>query len=233
MKKTKENCNGKDCFLCRWSEPEWLPFIAEHKSNHHIKKGETIFREGDKIEGIYFLFSGKVKVVKRWTDDKELIIRFAKKGEVLGHRGFGHTGIYPVSATALEETTLCFVPDTFFQSSLKMNPALTYQLMLFYSAELQDAELRMRDLVHMDTKGKISDALLMIKHQFGCNRDGFLNIHLSRQDLASFVGTSYETVFRIIQELTAEKSIQLEGKQIRILQEKKLKSYTLPSERKA
>ncbi len=228
MKKNKGICDLKSCFLCKGCIPEWLPFVADHKTNQHFSRGEKIFREGEKIEGIYFLFKGKVKVHKQWNNEKELIIRFVKEGDILGHRGFGSTGTYPVSATALEETRVCYVDAKFFQTTLKTNHELAYKLMLFYATELQDAERRMLDLVHMDTKGKVSDALLMMKSQFGCDKHGFIEMNLTRQDLSSFVGTTYETVFRVINELILAKSILIKGKNIKILDEIKLRSYTSP-----
>ncbi|HEY1017971.1 MAG TPA: Crp/Fnr family transcriptional regulator [Sediminibacterium sp.] len=215
--------------MCKNCAPEWVPFVEGNKKTIHFKKGETIFLEGEKVEGIYFLNSGKVKVHKQWNEEKQLIIRFVKEGDVLGHRGFGLSNIYPVSATALESTTVCFIPSDFFLATLKMNHELTYHLLLFYSAELENAEQRMRDLVHMDTKGKISDALLMMKTHFGCDKEGNIEMKLTRQDLSSFVGTTYETVFKIINELVREKSIAVKGKEIKILNEKKLQSYTIPS----
>lgn len=229
MEKDRKSCTSKRCFLCKNCAPEWVPFVEGNKKTIYFKKGETIFLEGEKVEGIYFLNSGKVKVHKQWNEEKQLIIRFVKEGDVLGHRGFGLSNIYPVSATALESTTVCFIPSDFFLATLKMNHELTYHLLLFYSAELENAEQRMRDLVHMDTKGKISDALLMMKTHFGCDKEGNIEMKLTRQDLSSFVGTTYETVFKIINELVREKSIAVKGKEIKILNEKKLQSYTIPS----
>lgn len=228
MEKGQNDCNPKRCFLCQNCVPEWVSFIAAHKKTLHFKKGEKIFEEGEKVDGIYFLYSGKVKVHKQWNEEKQLIVRFVKEGDVLGHRGFVKNNIYPVSATALEQTTVCFIDADFFFTSLKMNHELTFKLLMFYAAELENAELRMRDLVHMDTKGKISDALLMMKTNFGCDSEGTIEMQLTRQDLSSFVGTTYETVFKIINELVREKSISVKGKEIKILNEKKLQSYILP-----
>ncbi len=232
MKKNDKGWDPKHCFLCKNCVPEWVPFIEEHKKIFHFKKGESIFAEGDEVDGIYFLYSGKVKVHKQWNEEKQLIIRFAKEGDVLGHRGFGHANRYPVSATALEQTTVCFIQYDFFLSTLKLNHELTFKLLMFYASELESAEQRMLDLVHMDTRGKISDTLLMMKNHFGCDSEGNIEMKLTRQDLSSFVGTTYETVFKIINELVREKSISVKGKEIKILNEKKLQSYTVPGEMK-
>lgn len=228
MKKSERHCDTKSCFLCRNSVPDWLPFIEAQRKNFFFKKGETIFTEGQTVTGIYFLYAGKVKVHKQWNDEKEIIIRFVKKGDILGHRGFGNTTTYPVSATALEETTLCYVDNAFFMSTLKLNHELTFKLMNFYAAELHDAELRMRDLVHMDTKGRVSDALLMMQEQFGVDAEGYIDLNIVRQDLSSFVGATYETVFRIMNELIKVKAIAVSGKRIKILNDGQLREFTHP-----
>src|SRR4051812_48302289 len=101
-------CNLNDCFLCRHSAAEWKELIAIKKKTLFFRKGKSIFREGDEVKGIYFLFSGSIKVHQQWTGDKELIIRFAKAGDVLGHRGLAEA-TYPVSATAMEDSKLCFI----------------------------------------------------------------------------------------------------------------------------
>jgi CRP-like cAMP-binding protein len=99
-------CDLNNCFLCKNCLKEWLSAIAAHKTNYKVKKGEVIFREGDPVTGIYFTYTGTVKVYKKWESDKELIIRFANNGAMFGHRGLSNDGIYPVSASALEESMI-------------------------------------------------------------------------------------------------------------------------------
>ncbi|RYD86525.1 MAG: cyclic nucleotide-binding domain-containing protein, partial [Sphingobacteriales bacterium] len=82
-------CNLSDCFLCRFCIPEWKPALAAHRENRQFKKGKPLFREGDPVTGIYFLYNGSVKIHKQWTAGKELILRFARTGDIVGHRGLG------------------------------------------------------------------------------------------------------------------------------------------------
>lgn len=211
-------CDLKTCFLCRYAIPEWLSAVAANRQHLAFKKGETLFQEGSQATGIYFLYEGKVKVHKKWGEDKELIVRFAKQGDILGHRGFGSgQRAYPVSATALEDVTICYVDIAFFEASLKVNATLTYKLMQFYADELQEAEKKMRNLVHMDVKSRLADALLEISRVYNDKQ-----FTINRQDLASFAGTTYETIYRTIQEFIQLQLIAVEGKSITILQEKKL-----------
>ncbi|HVU83344.1 MAG TPA: cyclic nucleotide-binding domain-containing protein, partial [Puia sp.] len=114
MKKINHTCDLKSCFLCKRCLPEWLPAVEASRKTFYYKKGELIFREGEEVKGIYFIYSGKVKVHKKWGEEKELIIRFAQKGDILGHRGLGQqVGNYPISATALEPVQVCYIDLTF------------------------------------------------------------------------------------------------------------------------
>src|ERR1700761_6454220 len=143
-------CDLTRCFLCRHCMPEWKAVTAEHKKTQLFKKGKALFSEGEAVRGIYFLYSGVVKIHAPWMDGRELILRFARGGEVAGYRGLGGDALYPVSATALEDTVACFVENDFLELSLKANPSLTYTLMHLYATELQKAEKRMRDLPHRE-----------------------------------------------------------------------------------
>lgn len=226
MKKANHSCDVKSCFLCKGCVTEWLPLVALNRRNLLFKKGELLFEEGEEVTGIYFLYKGRAKVHKQWGSDKELIMRFAMAGDIIGHRGFGAGSRFPVSATALEPTTICFVDIDFFLSTLKMNPALTFKLMMFYAQELHNTEQRMRDLVHMDMKGRLADSLLLLQKQFGADKAGNIDMIITRQDLASFAGASYETVFRIMNELVHDKLVEARDKNIKILNEEGLRAFT-------
>jgi CRP-like cAMP-binding protein len=226
MKKNKNGCDLQSCFLCKRCMPEWMPAIGSNRKSFHFKKGEPIFREGDKVNGIYFVYSGKVKVHKRWGTEKELILRIAAAGDVFGHRGLGHDSHYPISASALEPANVCFIDLDFFRTTLKVNYDFIYQILLFFADELQESERKMRNLAHMQVKGRISQALLTLEEKFGLTEQGAIDIVLSRQDLASYAGTTYETVFRIINELSRDQIIRLDGKHIVIEDQDKLKVYT-------
>ena len=226
MRENKKGCDLKSCFLCRQCLPEWLPAINANKKTFHFNKGELIFKEGDEVKGMYFIFHGTVKVHKKWGEEKELILRFAKNGEIIGHRGLGDEIVYPVSGTALESTTVCYIALDFFKSTLKVNNDFTIKLLMFYAEELQRSERKMNNLAHMQVKGRIATSLLSLKNKFGVTASGDIDVILSRQDLASYSGTTYETVFRILNELTLENIISTRNKNIAIINEIKLEHLT-------
>ncbi|MBZ4187953.1 Crp/Fnr family transcriptional regulator [Niabella beijingensis] len=208
-----------DNILYRNCIPEWRPVVDDNRQDMVVKKGQAVFTENGPVEGVFFIVKGKIKIHQQWGNGKELILRFARDGEMIGYRGLGKERIYPVSATALEDTTLMYISLSFFERTLQVNPGLTYALMDFYANELEATERRVRNMAHMEVKGRIVEALLLLKERFGVNAEGFIDIKLTRQDIASYVGTTYETISRMTGELEAERLIRTGGKNIALLKE--------------
>jgi CRP/FNR family transcriptional regulator len=222
--KNKKDCDLHSCVLCRQSSPSWVPAVAANRKCIRYKKGEVIFQEGEEVKGMFFINTGMVKVHKQWGDDKELILRIAGNGDIVGHRGLGSDTIYPVSGTALKPTEICYIDIAFFNDTLKANQQFLYDLMMFFASELKESEKRMRNLAHMPVKGRIANAVLFLRQKFG-STGNTLNVALSRQDFASYIGATYETVSRIMNEMSEEKSIKVEGKVITVVSDKKLLEY--------
>ena len=225
MKQNRKKCDLRSCLLCTQCLTDWLPAIDSHRQSLHFKKNAILFGEGKEVKGMFFIEKGLVKVHKKWGTEKELILRIAKSGDIVGHRGLGSDLVYPVSATALEPTDVCFISLEFFNQTLKVNHDFLYQLLMFFAAELKESERRMRNLAHMPVKSRVAGALLTLRKKFGVDSAGNINISLSRQDLASYIGATYETIFRFINELANEGAILVQGKNIAIVSEEMLRGY--------
>jgi CRP/FNR family transcriptional regulator len=227
MTKNKSSCDLNTCMMCKCCIKDWMPAIAAQKKTIAVKKGHKIFTEGEPVSRIYFVYLGIIKVHKRWDEEKDLVIRFARQGDILGHLGLGSDPIYPVTATAIEPALICSIDLDFFESTLSVNPGFTYALMKLFANEVQESEKRMRNLVHMPVKERIALALLNLKKQFGLNAQGAIDIELTRQDLSSFAAVSYETLFKVINEFLKLGLIGIEGKNFKILDEKALFAITV------
>ncbi|MDP9048322.1 MAG: Crp/Fnr family transcriptional regulator [Bacteroidota bacterium] len=222
MKNTKYRCDLNTCMLCKFCIHDWKPVIEAKKKNIYIKKGQKVFAEGDPVNGIYFVYEGSIKVHQKWDREKELILRFAKKGDILGHLGLGTEAVYPVSATAVDTALICYIDMELFESTLNINSDVAIRLMRFFAGELQSSEKRMRNLAHMPVKGRVAQMIVSLKNQFGVNDQGAINIEVAKQDLASFAGVAYESLFRTLNNLSDEGMIGLSGKAIFVKDETRL-----------
>jgi CRP-like cAMP-binding protein len=222
MRPNKTN-NTHHSFLHQHCMKEWWPALDTNLEIHHYKKGEIIFAEGSSVTGIYFMLSGVAKVHKLWEEEKELIIRFAHNQDILGHRGLSSSSDnYPITATTLSPVSLGYISLSFFEATFKVNKDFAYAFMMFMADELQLSEIRMRNLAHMQVKARLASALLAFEKKFGSNEDGFIAFTVSRQDIAAYVGTAYETIYKFLNEFTEQGYIQTDGKRIALLDRKSL-----------
>lgn len=223
MKKEKGPFDASNTFLYQRCSKDWWPALDAHREVFRYKKGETIFNEGDDVTGVFFMIDGVVKIHKHWTDGKELIVRFASRADIIGHRGLStHNHTYPITATVLADTTVCFISTAFFRSTITVNPGFAHDFLMFMADELQLSEQRMRDLAHMQVKGRLAKALLVLEKKFGVDENGFIAFTISRQDISSYTGTAYETVYKLLNEFAEAGFIKTDGKEIAVVDREEL-----------
>ncbi len=211
------DCTNKLCYIQQHCSPNWVSILSASKNQLWYKKGQYIFREGDRIFGLYFVERGKVKIISTGLNNKEQIVRLATTGHVIGHRGYG-SETYPIGAVALEDTQVCFLDNEIIYDAFMNNPKFTIALMMFYSFELRKTEIRERHLAQMTIREKIADTLLYLKEIFGMNSaDGSLSATLSRQEIADIAGTSAEQVIRELSDFESEKLIAKNGRKLLLL----------------
>lgn len=204
--------------------PEYINEIMDSIHIISCKKGQQFIMEGAAVNGLFFICSGKAKVLKTGIYGKEQIVRLVGEGEMVGHRGFGTREKYGICAIALEDTTLCNFPNDIMEKMLHEIPGLTYDLMLFYAEELNNSETKVKAFAQMNVREKIIDTLLYIDRKFGKNPKGYFNIRLKRKEIADYAGTSEEQVIRTISLLKKENYIIISGKQIGIVNLNALKN---------
>jgi len=189
--------------------------IAEAKTTIPCKKGQQFIMEGAPVNGLFFILKGTVKVFRTGINGREQIVRFAKDGEIIGHRGFGTEEYYSIGAIALKDTVLCYFSKDILQKILHETPDFTYGMMLFYANELNKSESKVKSLSQMTVRERVVDTLLYIHRKFG-ELNGFLNLPLSRKEYADYAGTTEEQVIRIFSTLKKEELIYAKGKKIGI-----------------
>ncbi|WP_298765269.1 Crp/Fnr family transcriptional regulator [uncultured Polaribacter sp.] len=210
------SCKNTNCLIYKHIKTKDFEKFISEKNTFSCKKGQQFVMEGAPTNGLFFIQSGKAKVIKTGIYGKEQILRFVTDGEVIGHRGFGVRQKYFIGALALEDTTLCNFSDKTLKEMLIQIPELTYDFMLFYAEELSKSEEKVKTLAQMTVREKVIDSLLYINRKFGANKKGYLNLILSRKEIADFAGTTDEQVTRTFSNLKKEGYITTTGKRIAI-----------------
>ncbi|WP_245574770.1 Crp/Fnr family transcriptional regulator [Gaetbulibacter saemankumensis] len=187
--------------------------FADKKNTLSCKKGQQFIIEGAPVNGLFFILKGTVKVFRTGINGREQIVRFAKEGEIIGHRGFGTEEYYSIGAIALQDSVLCYFSKGSLQDVLLKNPMFTYDMMLFYANELNRSENKVKSISQMTVRERVIDTVLYIHRKFGDLR-GFINLPLSRREYANYAGTTEEQVIRVFSALKKEGLIIAQGKKI-------------------
>ncbi len=197
--------------------------LAVEKTFNIYKKGQIIFYEGNQPQGVYCIFNGKVKVHKLGEEGKEQIVRFAKIGNLLGYRALLSGETYNASATALEDTRMCYIPKNTFLSLVQQNTDLSTNTIKLLTNDLKKAEQKIMNMAQKPVRERIAEALLILKDCYGLDNDGAtIASVLTRRDIASIAGTTTETSIRVLSDLNKENVILLTGKRIKIVDMQKL-----------
>lgn len=213
-----DNASCSDtCFLARNGMAGWMKIAATSGHLIRFKKKQLLFKAGDRPEGIYVVGTGVLKIHQPWGNGRELIVRFAAPGDVVGHRGIGVTNQLPASATALESGDACCIPMTVLEMTASTDSGFPYAMMQLYARQLQLSEERIRDMAYMTVKGRLAGFLLSMRDRFNENAGGYIQLPVTRHDIAAFAGTTYETVFRLLSGWEDKGLIHCSGKYIRIL----------------
>ncbi len=222
--------NCKECEVrgaCLFSTLEscHLEIISDAKNINFYKKGSVIFHENNYPLGLYGLYKGKAKLYKTSEMGKEHILKLAKEGDTLGYRALISSEKYEVSAMAIEDCHICFIPKNLFLETLKVSPRLTDNVMALLTGDLRVAEEKIADLAQKTVKERVAETIISLKNFYGLDQDEkTINVNLSREDLANLVGTATETLIRSLSEFKKNKIIELKGKKIIIQNIKLLQS---------
>ena len=200
--------------------------MAECKTSYTIKKGEPIFEEGEVTNGIYCIKDGVCKLSKLSDNGKDQIVKLVKPGELLGQRSMISDEPANLSAVALEDMEVCFIPRSEVMQFFNENNQFSMNVMKTICEDLKGADDHMVNMAQKTVRQRLVETLIYLEETFGKNEDGSLHIQLSREELAGMIGTATESCIRLLSELNKSNLIELNGKKIFITDKNKLKRFS-------
>jgi len=217
-----ENCIVRQFNSLRAMNKEELKRVSDSKVSRKIKKGQAIFEEGEKLDGVYCVRDGVSKLSKLSENGKDQIVKLASKGEVIGQRSVVAEESVNLSAVAVSDMEVCFIPKEGIVNTLHTNPNFTLEVLRHMAHDLKEADDVIVNMSQKTVKQRIGEAFIYLKNNFGEDEAGFLKLTLSREDIANVVGTATESCIRIISEFKKKGFIKASGKKIGILDQKAL-----------
>ncbi len=188
------------------------------KRGRPLKKGEFLFRQGDAFDSVFAVRAGALKTFTLSDGGEEQITGFHLPSELVGLSGVDNDS-HPVSAQALETTSVCEIPFERLDELAVQLPVLRRQLMRIMSREIRDDQQMMLLLSKKSADERIATFLVNLSARFrarGFSANQF-RLAMSRSELGNYLGLAVETVSRVFTRFQQQGLIDAEGKEIHIL----------------
>jgi len=199
--------------------------LREAMQEVSLRRGETLFHEGDPGDRLYLVIEGKIKLGHRSSDGRENLLAILGPGELLGELTLFEPGERTATATAVATSRLLELQHDPFMHLIDTRPELAKHMLRALAHRLRRTNEALADLVFSDVPGRVAKALLDLSVRFGEQTpDGLRVAHdLTQEELAQLVGASRETVNKSLADFIARGWIRLEGRAVQILDLERLK----------
>jgi CRP-like cAMP-binding protein len=217
-----EQCIVRQISSLKALKKEELLEIANCKTTITIKKGDAIFEEGDALKGVFCIKDGVGKLSKLSSNGKDQIVKLVKSGELLGQRSIISEEATNLSAIAIEDMEVCFIPKSKILDFFNQNNAFSMNMMKTICGDLKDSDDNMVAMAQKTVRERLAFILLYIEDTFGKDVDGALQLQLSREEISGLIGTATESCIRLLSDFKKLGYIDLVGKKIIILKKAEL-----------
>ncbi|MFZ9001551.1 MAG: Crp/Fnr family transcriptional regulator [Bacteriovoracaceae bacterium] len=211
-----EDCSSiSKGIFCNLSGPD-LAELSDHKVENTYKKGQNLFIEGNPTYGLYCISKGNIKISRMGENGKESIVRIATDGDVIGHRSIFSESNFSATATAMEDTHVCFLDKKYIVDLVREKPEVASRLIEKLSRDLGASERKVASFSSKNVREKLAELLLLLQESHGHKEENRtkIDLKLTREEMASLIGTATETLIRVLSEFKEDDLIEQSGKSL-------------------
>jgi len=200
--------------------------LSDMSKEFTYKNGEYVFYEGDSPDWFCIVKEGNIKAIKQAEDGKEIIMHMFKAGDTFGEVAVFDRRPYPASALTVGQTTVIKFHHTHCFEILETMPEVAAKFLLTMGRKQREFVKRIEAALTSRVEKRIANTLLKLATMTDTERRESINLHLTRKDIASMVGTTIETTIRVMSRLQKEGVIETTRSGITILKLKKLQEIS-------
>ena len=210
----------KDLTLFKNLSQDDLKYLSFWTKERVYRKDSIIVSEGNKMNFIYIVKSGLVKLYKSSIDKKNVILDVKDKDSVLGLATLFNDFPNPATIETIEDSTIYIIRISHLEKILINNPSLSKDIIKLIGASLLNAQEKIKTLALDDSYTKVIKMLISLSKD-----SNMIDLDLTRSELSSFIGISRETLSRTLSRLNKDKLIEMKDKIIFINDKERLKEF--------
>jgi len=193
------------------------------------KKGEIIILQDTSVEGLYILVSGRLRISRSSEDGRVKVLAILSPGDIIGEMSLLDDESASATVETMEDSRLILIGKEDFQAMLLRYPLVTIEIARILGRRLRSADKEIEELAFYSVKNRLIEALIDLanRHSERTSSGIRVSLRITHQDLADMVGSSRETITRIMNLLERDQLIVNEGGYIVIKDINRLKTYLL------
>ena len=207
--------------LFRDLPPERLEKLASLLQEKSYEENRALFHAKEPGSALFILKSGRVKVTLTDRHGKEVILRVLHPGEFFGEMALLDGHPRSATVTAIERSRVFILEQASFLQLIRQDPQWSLKMLATLSRRLRKANEKIGAAIFSDAYGKVARTLIDLIPEGGMTASNgiWIDLKLTRQELAAMAGVTRETFIRILKEFEKAGSVRVEGKQVVILRQ--------------
>ncbi|MCU0823605.1 MAG: Crp/Fnr family transcriptional regulator [Leptospira sp.] len=211
-----------DCFVCDYKNHNVL-HCAAHETIERINdskdfaifpRGKILFHSGNEAKGFFFIKSGLVRSFVQLSNGKEQTLRLNGPGDWIGFRDCISESVYHHSAVSVEDTHVCYLTGDLIAELVKDDINFQKEVFRQMGKEWRETEEHVVSLGTKQVHEKLAEILIVLDNAQG--RRNHVELKVTRDVLATYIGTKTETLVRALSDLKARDFIAVEKNKIEI-----------------
>ncbi len=194
-----------------------LSNLANAAVKKKYRAGQTIINENDVAEAFYVVISGLVKMFKASPEGREQTLYIFGPGEMFGVCAIFSDMIFPAGASALEDSVLLTFQGGLVKQVARQDPTILFNMVRVLACRLKESMALVELLALKDIPQRVASFLLLSTMKKDCRADEEVDLMITRREMAKIIGTTPETLSRVLKKMAMKGMIELEGRRLRVL----------------
>lgn len=198
--------------------PEARHYLQEHRQSRTVKRGDVIYRAGDRPTGLYLIHHGLVGLVIHSAKGTDHLLRLFRSGQFFAHRSYFANEPHHATSLALEASEISYISHDDVEEIIRIDPGFLRHVVEYLAKELRAAEVHRVMVSEQDVLARTAHAVAVMKDFAPGHR-------WTRSEIASFCASTTPTVVRALAELEARGLIRQVGRDIEVLNREALLAF--------
>jgi CRP/FNR family transcriptional regulator, polysaccharide utilization system transcription regulator len=200
--------------------------LQPFKHVYDMKRGTIVYREEQAPKGVYFIRSGLMKLEKKGTHERSVILKISGQGQSLGYHCIESGDVHSSTAVTIEDSRCCFLEIDAFRKAVRQSDTFRMAVRRMILDDTRELETKIALMTYRQVREKVADALLYIAKRYGYKPDGDgIRVNVDRQEIADMVGTTKEQVSKTLAEFTKLGLIRCRAKHFKFIDREGLTAF--------